>query len=84
MIPIAAHTKPLFHSLLPELGPRDHSAYVHLPTNIDLSNQMDNATLPSTTNSTSIYPSWVVARLLDNVENIKARIFDDVDSDQHD
>jgi hypothetical protein len=43
-----------------------------------------NTTHPSTTNSTGAGPSWILARLLDDIENVDTGIFDNDDSDQVD
>jgi hypothetical protein len=76
---MAPRTKPLFHSLLPELGQVD----VHLPTDTDMSNQRDgNTTHPSTTDSTGASPSWVAARLLDSNQAEIGILFDDADNNQ--
>jgi hypothetical protein len=80
---MAPRTKPLFYSLLPELG----QVNIHLPTDTDMSDQRDdNTTHPSTVDSIGADPSWVVVRLLnsDQVEFETRSLFADVDDDQAD
>jgi hypothetical protein len=49
-----------------------------------MSDRRDDTTLSSTVDSVATSPSWVAAQLLDDVENVEVRIFDDVDNDQAD
>jgi hypothetical protein len=64
VIPMAPSTKPLFHSLLPEL---EQVVNLHLPMDTDtmLDQRDGNTTHPSTAKGTK---SWVVVQLLHNDE----------------
>ena len=79
MIPMAPCTKPLFHSLLLELGQVD----VHLPMDTDTS---VSTTHPSIAEGTGAHPSWVAAQLFDNdlAQIETGSLFDVVDNDDAD
>jgi hypothetical protein len=83
VIPMAPRTKPLFQSLLPELGQVD----VHFLTDTyTLDQRNDNTMHPSIAKGTGVGPSWVATQLLysDQTQIETGNLFDVVDDDEGD
>jgi hypothetical protein len=75
------HRKPLFLSLLLEVGLVDHGANVNVLTNTNMRDERDDTIPTSIANYTTTNPLGVVVRLLDDVDNIEVAIFIDGNND---